>query len=164
MIKLSEAKEKKYNEYVFLNLLLMIYLLLRVWGWFEHRNHKMYLNFSHTGLHITILTNTKRSRLPGQYIASSVVDSVQRSRHTLIILTRALLQSEWCRYELQMALMEEAHSDRDVPIFLLYDDVPSQELPHEVLFNIQAHSYIEFPHSEINREPFWKRLSEALRN
>ena len=69
------------------------------------------------------------------YIASNIVDSVQRSRRTLVVLTRALLASHWCHYELQMALMEQAETGRDVLLFLLYEHVPSQEMPREVLFN-----------------------------
>nr|KAG5707823.1 hypothetical protein BaRGS_015983 [Batillaria attramentaria] len=98
-----------------------------------------------------------------QYIASNIVDSVQRSRRTLVVLTRALLASDWCHYELQMALMEAAETGRDVLLFLLYEHVPSHELPREVLFNIQASSYIEFPHTESDRGLFWDRLADALR-
>ncbi|KAK7482589.1 hypothetical protein BaRGS_00026190 [Batillaria attramentaria] len=105
----------------------------------------------------------ERDFVPGQYIASNIVDSVQRSRRTLVVLTRALLASDWCHYELQMALMEAAETGRDVLLFLLYEQVPSHELPREVLFNIQAASYIEFPHTESDRGLFWDRLADALR-
>ncbi|KAK7482591.1 hypothetical protein BaRGS_00026192 [Batillaria attramentaria] len=105
----------------------------------------------------------ERDFVPGQYIASNIVDSVQRSRRTLVVLTRALLASDWCHYELQMALMEAAETGRDVLLFLLYEHVPSHELPREVLFNIQAASYIEFPHTESDRDLFWDRLADALR-
>nr|KAG5696225.1 hypothetical protein BaRGS_019927 [Batillaria attramentaria] len=105
----------------------------------------------------------ERDFVPGQYIASNIVDSVQRSRRTLVVLTRALLASDWCHYELQMALMEAAETGRDVLLFLLYEHVPSHELPREVLFNIQASSYIEFPHTESDRGLFWDRLADALR-
>nr|KAG5696231.1 hypothetical protein BaRGS_019933 [Batillaria attramentaria] len=105
----------------------------------------------------------ERDFVPGQYIASNIVDSVQRSRRTLVVLTRALLASDWCHYELQMALMEAAETGRDVLLFLLYEHVPSHELPREVLFNIQAASYIEFPHTESDRSLFWDRLADALR-
>nr|KAG5686729.1 hypothetical protein BaRGS_020255 [Batillaria attramentaria] len=105
----------------------------------------------------------ERDFVPGQYIASNIVDSVQRSRRTLVVLTRALLASDWCHYELQMALVEAAETGRDVLLFLLYEHVPSHELPREVLFNIQAASYIEFPHTESDRGLFWDRLANALR-
>ena len=99
----------------------------------------------------------------GQYIASNIVDSVQRSRRTLVVLTRALLDSDWCHYELQMALMEGAHTGRDVLLFLLYEHVPADELSRDMLANLQATVYMEFPHDEDNRALFWGRLAQALR-
>ena len=99
----------------------------------------------------------------GQYIASNIVDSVQRSWRTLVVLTRALLDSKWCHYELQMALMEGAHTGRDVLLFLLYEHVPADELSRDMLANLQATVYMEFPHDEDNRALFWGRLAQALR-
>ena len=98
----------------------------------------------------------------GQYIASNIVDSVQRSRRTLVVLTRALLDSDWCHYELQMALMEGAHTGRDVLLFLLYEHVPANELSRDMLANLQATVYLEFPHEEEDRDLFWGRLTQAL--
>ena len=91
------------------------------------------------------------------------MNSVQRSRRTLVVLTRALLASDWCHYELQMALMEAAYTGRDVLLFLLYEHVPAEELSRDVLANLQATVYIEFPHEELNKDPFWARLAQALR-
>nr|KAG5709452.1 hypothetical protein BaRGS_023134 [Batillaria attramentaria] len=83
-----------------------------------------------------------RDWMPGRPIPSNIVAAVQSSRHTLVVLTRHLLESDWCQYEMQMATMEAAHSGRDVLLFLLYEDVPSHELPRQVLYNLQASTYI----------------------
>ncbi|XP_076457608.1 toll-like receptor 4 [Babylonia areolata] len=115
------------------------------------------------GLRLCIHT---RDFTPGHYIASSIVGSVQSSRRTLVVLTRSLLASNWCHYELQMALMEGSHSARDVLLFLLYEHVPASELSRELLANLQANVYIEFPRGEEdeeNKELFWARLAQALR-
>nr|QNL15304.1 toll-like receptor 3 [Littorina littorea] len=112
------------------------------------------------GLQLCIHT---RDFMPGQYIASNIVDSVQQSRRTLVVVSRALLDSDWCHYELQMALMESVHTGRDVLLFLLYQHVPAHELPRDMLANLQATSYIEFPEEEDdNRHLFWSRLGQAL--
>ncbi|KAK7097917.1 toll-like receptor 4 [Littorina saxatilis] len=111
------------------------------------------------GLQLCIHT---RDFMPGQYIASNIVDSVQRSRRTLVVVSRALLDSDWCHYELQMALMESVHTGRDVLLFLLYQHVPAHELPRDMLANLQATSYIEFPEDEDDKHLFWSRLGQAL--
>jgi len=55
---------------------------------------------------------------------------------------------------------------RDVLLFLLYEDVPSQELPRDVLCNLLASTYITFPAAQA--EPplvryFWARMKQAIR-
>ncbi|KAL8589278.1 hypothetical protein ACOMHN_039921 [Nucella lapillus] len=112
------------------------------------------------GLRLCIHT---RDFIPGQYIASNIVKSVQGSRRMLVLLTRALLASDWCHYELQMALMEGVHAGRDVLLFLLYENVPAEELSRDMLANLQATVYIEFPHNESDKHLFWARLAQALR-
>ncbi|KAL8601474.1 hypothetical protein ACOMHN_000416 [Nucella lapillus] len=105
-----------------------------------------------------------RDFTPGRLIPSNIVDAVQKSRHTLVVLTRELLQSDWCHYEMQMATMEASYTGRDVLIFLLYEDVPSQELPRDVFYNLQASTYIAYPSQAdppILRD-FWARLVQAI--
>ena len=105
------------------------------------------------------------AHIAGRLIPCNIVDAVHNSRRTLVVLSRALLQSDWCHYEMQMATMEAAYSGRDVLLFLLYEDVASQELPRDVMYNLQASTYISFP---ADAEPplmrdFWARLVQALR-
>ncbi|KAK7112988.1 toll-like receptor 4 [Littorina saxatilis] len=107
-----------------------------------------------------------RDFIPGRPIPSNIVSAVQSSRRTLVVLSRELVQSEWCHYEMQMATMEAAHTGRDVLLFLLYEDVPSQQLPRDVLYNLQSSTYITFPGTRA--EPslvrdFWARLAQAIR-
>ncbi|KAK7112995.1 hypothetical protein V1264_012363 [Littorina saxatilis] len=107
-----------------------------------------------------------RDFIPGRPIPSNIVSAVQSSRRTLVVLSRELVQSEWCHYEMQMATMEAAHTGRDVLLFLLYEDVPSQQLPRDVMYNLQSSTYITFPGTRA--EPslvrdFWTRLAQAIR-
>ncbi|PVD38465.1 hypothetical protein C0Q70_01080 [Pomacea canaliculata] len=105
-----------------------------------------------------------RDFTPGQPIPCNIVAAVQNSRHTLVVLTRHLLQSDWCQYEMQMATMESVHTGRNVLLFLLYEDIPSHELPRQVLYNIQSSTYIHFPHDHPELVPnFWVRLAKALK-
>ncbi|KAK7500883.1 hypothetical protein BaRGS_00007763 [Batillaria attramentaria] len=109
-----------------------------------------------------------RDWMPGRPIPSNIVAAVQSSRRTLVVLTRHLLESDWCQYEMQMATMEAAYTGRDVLLFLLYEDVPSHELPRQVLYNLQASTYILYPHQHLHDHrlvnDFWQRLAQAIRD
>ncbi|PVD38462.1 hypothetical protein C0Q70_01077 [Pomacea canaliculata] len=106
-----------------------------------------------------------RDFTPGQPIPYNIVAAVQNSRRTLVVLTRHLLQSDWCQYEMQMANMEAVHTGRDVLVFLLYEDIPSHELPRQVLYNLQSSTFIHFPHDHPELQSnFWMRLTEVLKD
>ncbi|PVD38459.1 hypothetical protein C0Q70_01074 [Pomacea canaliculata] len=100
----------------------------------------------------------------GQPIPYNIVAAVENSRRTVVVLTRHLLQSERCEYEMRMATMEAVHTGRDVLVFLLYEDIPFNELPRQVLYNLQSSTYIQFPHHDPTMLPaFWSRLASAIR-
>ncbi|KAL8601476.1 hypothetical protein ACOMHN_000418 [Nucella lapillus] len=125
--------------------------------------HRQLLEELETRAHLRLNIHN-RDFTPGRLIPSNIVDAVQKSRHTLVVLTRELLQSDWCHYEMQMATMEASYTGRDVLIFLLYEDVPSQELPRDVFYNLQASTYIAYPSQadpSILRD-FWARLVQAI--
>jgi toll-like receptor 13 len=106
-----------------------------------------------------------RNFTPGRPIPSNIVEAVQSSRRTLVVLSPELLGSDWCEYELQMATAEAAYTGRDVLLFLLYRHVSSERMPRELLYNLQNSTYIDYPahgDADILRD-FWDRLAQGIR-
>ncbi|BFZ09775.1 hypothetical protein BsWGS_12814 [Bradybaena similaris] len=105
----------------------------------------------------------------GQYIASNIVNAVQSSRYTLVVLTRQLLDSVWCKFELQMANMEHVYTGRPVLVFLLMENLTQKELGTELLYHIQSSTYVRYPEtteqlSEQQMDIFWSKLTSDLRS
>ncbi|CAL1530007.1 unnamed protein product, partial [Lymnaea stagnalis] len=46
-----------------------------------------------------------RDFVAGDYIAANIVTAIKKSRKTLVVLTRNLLDSTWCNYEIQVCDM-----------------------------------------------------------
>uniref|UniRef100_A0A0B7BBF9 TIR domain-containing protein n=2 Tax=Arion vulgaris TaxID=1028688 RepID=A0A0B7BBF9_9EUPU len=89
-----------------------------------------------------------RDFVAGTYIASNIVMAVAESRKTLVILTRNLIQSPWCNYEIQMATMEAVHTGRSVLLFLLKENIPTRELDLELVRYIRNNTYMPYPNME----------------
>nr|ARQ14820.1 toll-like recptor 2 [Oncomelania hupensis] len=106
-----------------------------------------------------------RDFTPGRPVVSNILEAIQSSRRTLVVLTPELLKSDWYHYEMQMATMEAAHTGRDVLLFLIYESVPGDQMSREVLFNLQNSTYIEYPTRGVTQQlrDFWERLSQAIR-
>lgn len=105
----------------------------------------------------------------GEYIASNILNAIQSSRHTLVVLTRNLLDSVWCKFELQMANMEQVHTGRSVLVFLLMENLSKKEMGTELLYHIQNNTYIRYPDPEQHQdervmELFWSKLASDLRS
>ncbi|XP_013091541.2 toll-like receptor 4 [Biomphalaria glabrata] len=104
----------------------------------------------------------------GEYIASNIAAAVINSRKTLAILTRGLLTSHWCNYELQMANNESIDTGRPVLVFLIKDPLSIDELGRELLNHIRCNTYTSYPSNEQARsqsymQMFWDKLAHDLK-
>ncbi|KAH9514621.1 hypothetical protein Btru_023114 [Bulinus truncatus] len=97
----------------------------------------------------------------GEFIASNIVTAVKESRKTLVVVTRDLLKSTWCNFELQMANMESVHTGRSVLVFLIKETIPSREMTSDLLKYVNNNTYIVYPQEEIS-PVFWDKLAKDL--
>ncbi|KAH9493089.1 hypothetical protein Btru_022776 [Bulinus truncatus] len=91
------------------------------------------------------------------------------SRKTLVIVTRNLLSSQWCNYELQMANNEAIDTGRQVLVFLVKESIPSEELGRDLLNHIRNNTYTPYPTDELARDSsymvaFWDKLACDLKH
>ncbi|KAH9492384.1 hypothetical protein Btru_026409 [Bulinus truncatus] len=97
----------------------------------------------------------------GEFIASNIVTAVKESRKTLVVLTRDLLRSTWCNFELQMANMESVHTGRPVLLFLIKESIPTAELNSDLLYHLNKNTYTVYPQGETT-PVFWDKLANDI--
>jgi toll-like receptor 2 len=107
-----------------------------------------------------------RDFVPGYNIAENIITAVNRSRKTIVVLSPNFVKSEWCKYELHIAKMEEIYSrdDEAVLFLILYEAVAAKEIPLCIMDLIQQKSYIEFPNDDYGDCVFWNRVCETLQS
>ncbi|KAK0066683.1 toll-like receptor 3 [Biomphalaria pfeifferi] len=109
-----------------------------------------------------------RDFVVGDYIASNILTAIRKSTKTLVVLTKSLIESTWCNYELQMANMESVHTGRQVLVFLIKDSLDITDLKTDLLYHIKNNTYIEYPHGPreigLALNLFWDKLSLDLKN
>ncbi|KAH9492227.1 hypothetical protein Btru_029278 [Bulinus truncatus] len=104
--------------------------------------------------------------IAGEFITTNIVNAVQSSRRTLIVLSDHLLKSTWCKFELQMANMESVYTGRPVMIFLLIQQLREETMGRELLYHIHNNTYIQLPNNSSDErimELFWSKLCSDLR-
>lgn len=105
-----------------------------------------------------------RDFTPGKSISRNIVSAVHSSRKTIIFVSRAYLRSQWCKYELQMAITEQRHMNRRLIIMVVLEDIPHNQLSLEVLQYYQTNSYIAKPQNEQEMSLFWRTLKGVVAN
>ncbi|XP_067648862.1 toll-like receptor 4 [Haliotis asinina] len=105
----------------------------------------------------------QRDFMPGQAIASNIVDAIDNSRKTLIVLSPAFLGSDWCVFEYQIALQSRVNRRQDNLLVLMYEHVPVKDLPKEMALLLSNNSYLEYNADVYGKETFWQSLVESLK-
>ena len=123
--------------------------------------HEMIPNLEARGLRLCI---HDREFLPGNAIADNIINAIQSSRRTVVILSKTFLRRKWCRYEFQMARMESIYSREggSCLIVVKLEEVQGNDMPLEMIDWIQKNSYIEFTQNEEGYQLFWQNLTDAI--
>ncbi|XP_041347857.1 toll-like receptor 4 [Gigantopelta aegis] len=104
-----------------------------------------------------------RDFIPGGMIVESIISAIQKSSKTLVMLSRNFLDSSWCMYELQMALMEEATTGRDIVVVVMLEYIAYNDLPRAVRRLVDTDSYIHYQLFD-DKDLFWERVVSSLKD
>lgn len=83
-----------------------------------------------------------RDFIPGKTIFDNVIDSVESSRHTVIILSRHFLQSHYCMYEFHEAFQQSIIERKRHMVVVLMENIPEEELPTDLKRCLKTFTYI----------------------
>ncbi|OWF38168.1 toll-like receptor 4 [Mizuhopecten yessoensis] len=107
-----------------------------------------------------------RDFLPGETIANNIINAVNNSRRTILILTPRYIESEFTRFEYQVAqheMLKRKH--RIIPVLLedISDSMSSMDPNLRQI--IKSVTYIEYPGSDATEKKlntFWKRMALSM--
>lgn len=93
----------------------------------------------------------------GACISDNIIESVEKSRHTIIVLSQNFLQSEWCLLEFRKAFHQTLLERRRHLIVILMDQINLDTLEPEMNYFLQSHTYLKRTDTL-----FWDRLIYAV--
>ncbi|KAL1465018.1 hypothetical protein WDU94_004615 [Cyamophila willieti] len=93
----------------------------------------------------------------GILITENIVRAVERSRHTIMVLTENFLKSKWCTVEFRS--WQSVHDESHRLIILIYGDMPKKEkIPKVMEEYMNRYTYIPWK----DNDQFWIKLKKAL--
>ncbi|NXY31093.1 TLR22 protein, partial [Pomatorhinus ruficollis] len=109
----------------------------------------------------------KRDFVPGKWIVDNIIDSIEKSRKTLFVLSEHFVQSEWCKYELDFSHFRLFDENNDAAILILLEPIQSNAIPKrfcKLRKIMNTKTYLEWPAGEEQQQVFWFNLKIALRS
>ncbi|KAK2884877.1 toll-like receptor 13 isoform X1 [Channa argus] len=102
---------------------------------------------------------------PGTTVLENIESAIYSSRHTVCVVTRHFLRSEWCSVEFQLASLRLLCDGSDVLLLVFLEDIPEHCLsPYTRLRKIvRKKTYLLWPEEPQEHELFWVRLIDALK-
>ncbi|XP_075227523.1 toll-like receptor 6 [Lycorma delicatula] len=91
------------------------------------------------------------------YVADTIVEAVESSRRTIVVLSKNFLQSEWCRFEFKSALHEVLKDRRRRMIVIVLGDIPQRDLDPDLRLYLKTNTTIEW-----GDRLFWQKLRFAM--
>ena len=107
-----------------------------------------------------------RDFVPGVDIAENIVSAIHDSCVILCVISDNFLNSHWCLYEFNIALIERIHArpeDDETLLLVLLDDFEHSKTPLTMLEFIRTNTYLDFPNDSSNEEAFWLKLANCLK-
>lgn len=103
---------------------------------------------------------------PGTSILDNIEAAIYNSRHTICVVTRHFLQSEWCNVEFQLASLRLLCDGSDVLLLVFLEEIPEHCLsPYTRLRKIvRKKTYLLWPEKPQEHDAFWVRLIDALKD
>nr|XP_005486406.1 toll-like receptor 2 [Zonotrichia albicollis]XP_014122049.1 toll-like receptor 2 [Zonotrichia albicollis]XP_026648772.1 toll-like receptor 2 [Zonotrichia albicollis]XP_026648773.1 toll-like receptor 2 [Zonotrichia albicollis] len=109
----------------------------------------------------------KRDFVPGKWIVDNIIDSIEKSRKTLFVLSEHFVRSEWCKYELDFSHFRLFDENNDAAILILLEPIQSKAIPKrfcKLRKIMNTKTYLEWPLDEEQQQVFWYNLKISLRS
>ncbi|XP_060075275.1 toll-like receptor 6 [Ylistrum balloti] len=93
----------------------------------------------------------------GTAIAENIVNSVEASRHTILVISRKFLESEWCLMEFRTAFHQSLLEKKKHLILVTLEHLAPEELDADLKRCMQTLTYVN-----INDRLFWDKIIFSL--
>ncbi|XP_018323682.1 toll-like receptor Tollo [Agrilus planipennis] len=93
----------------------------------------------------------------GAYLADTIVQAVESSKRTIMILSENFIKSEWCRFEFKSAHHQVLKDRRKRLIVILLGDLPQKDLDPDIRLYLKTNVYLQW-----GDKMFWEKLKFAL--
>ena len=104
----------------------------------------------------------ERDFMPGGVIEENIIDAIESSRKTILVLSKGFLMSYWCDFEYHMARMRCLERGDDTIIVIILEELPVRYISKPLFAWLKRSTYLEWPENSLEIPHFWEKLKESI--
>ncbi|ELU00039.1 hypothetical protein CAPTEDRAFT_39649, partial [Capitella teleta] len=105
-----------------------------------------------------------RNWLVGRNIDECISESLEKSRKTLLLVTNAFAEYEWCQFEMTMAQHKLIANDNDNLLVAVMEDIEPINMTPRLRLLMKRKVFLQWTEDEAGQRLFWERLKLMLRS
>lgn len=100
----------------------------------------------------------------GHGILENIISCMDKSRCLLLLISGKFLESQWCKFEMNLAQHRLLETKKEKLIVVFLEDVPIKNQPKTLRYLIRTKTYIKWPEngSKDEKQLFWRRLKKSI--
>ncbi|XP_070567331.1 toll-like receptor 2 type-1 [Ptychodera flava] len=102
--------------------------------------------------------------IPGEDIFENILNSIENSHKTMLVLSPGFAESEWCYFEMRMAQSDLFEDKRDVLMLVLLEEIRDDQMPRVLRRMLLTKKVIRWPNNELGRRLFWRELKHEIQS
>ena len=103
-----------------------------------------------------------RDWLLGRDIVENIVQSIESSRKTLLVVSNAFAISQWCQLELTLAQHRLLEDDRNAMILVLLEPLKRENITPRLMLQMKRQTYMAWTEDPVGQKLFWKKVRRAI--
>ncbi|CAG2231994.1 unnamed protein product [Mytilus edulis] len=98
----------------------------------------------------------------GKVFVDNIIDKMSESRRVILVISRDMVQSNWCLFECRVAQEKFLNRESEALISLVVEDVPKEEMTSSLRAFVNSAVCMKFPKKQYNEETFWSNLTNIF--
>lgn len=104
-----------------------------------------------------------RDFVVGKLIVDNIADCIAASKKIILVLSKAMVQSDWCLFETKLAQQKFLNRDIDSLIVIMLDNVYKNEMPRSIRDMVNMTTYITWSEESSQQKKFWADVLQAIK-
>ena len=103
-----------------------------------------------------------RNTLFGDWISETILETIEKSRKAIVVLSKSFVRSQWGRYELFMAHHKLFEEERDILVFVMLEDISVDDMSETLRRLVTTKVLAQWTEDPVGQELFWATLTDRL--